>query len=105
MKALIHVASQNLLKKRFLKDVNSGTRFSSHLRYVTKIQENIAPYALKIGDRKFLIANGMDRQLVDFLGNRKSPEFSTRYFRANPTAAIKQLQKLYRSLPLEELLS
>ena len=62
MKALLQLASQGMVKKGFLKNVNKGTRFSTYLKYVTNIRENIAPYALRIGGRTWLLTKGMDRQ-------------------------------------------
>ena len=43
------------------------------------------------------ISNGMDRQLVDFLGTWKSPDASARYFRANPRAVLLLVRKFYLS--------
>ena len=104
MKALLQLASQGMVKQGFLKNVNKGTRFSTYLKNVTNIRENIAPYALRIGGRTWLLTRGMDRQLVDFLGNWKSPEASARYFRANPAAALKLLQRFYNALHSEDIL-
>ena len=103
-KALLEIANQNCVKAGFLKGVNKGTRFSNYLKQVTHIQINIAPYALRIGGRTWLLSKGLDRQLVDFFGNWKSPEASARYFRANPAAALKILRRFYGGLPIDDLL-
>ena len=47
------------------------------------------------GGRTWKLSNGMDRQLVDFLGTWKSPEASARYFRGNPSAILRMVRKFY----------
>ena len=105
MKALLGLASQGLVKKGFLKNVCTNTRLSTYLKFITNIPENVAPYAHRIGGRTWLITKGMDRQLVDYLGNWKSPEASARYFRANPAAALQILRRFYMSLRAEDIVT
>ena len=95
VRALVDISRRGLLRRRFLKSLNKGSRLTKYLKAITGIDQNIAPYALRIGGRTWLIANGMDRQFVDFLGTWKSPEASARYFRAAPREVLKFLRRFY----------
>ena len=61
------------------------------------MEQDIAPYALRIGGRTWFLANGLDRQFVDFLGTWKSPDASARYYRAAPKAVLVSLRRLNAS--------
>ena len=84
VRALVSISQQRLLKDGFVRTVGKKISLTKYLRHLTGIKTNIAPYALRIGGRTWLLARGMDRQFVDFLGTWKSPEASARYFRAAP---------------------
>ena len=79
VRKLYEISEAGLVKGKFLKDVKKGKKFSSYLSYISGVDTTIAPYALRIGGRTWLISKGMDRQFVDFLGTWKSPEASARY--------------------------
>ena len=93
--ALVDIARRGLLKKGFLKDLNKEKRLTTYLQHITGLDQYIPPYALRIGGRTWLLARGMDRQFVDFLGTWKAPEASARYFRAAPHATIHMLRQFY----------
>ena len=95
VRALVDISRRGLLKGKFLKSLNKGQRLTKYLKAITGINDNIAPYALRIGGRTWMIANGMDRQFVDFLGTWKSPEASARYFRAAPQEVMIFLRRFY----------
>ena len=98
VRALVDISRRGLLKGKFLKSLNKGQRLTKYLKAITGINDNIAPYALRIGGRTWMIANGMDRQFVDFLGTWntwKSPEASARYFRAAPREVMIFLPRFY----------
>ena len=77
VKALIQIASHPMIKKSFMKKINSGKKFARYFQYIsTTSAESFVPYALRIGGRTWLLSNGMDKQLCDFLGTWKSPEAS-----------------------------
>ena len=47
---------------------------------------------------------GLDKQFVDYLGTWASLEASARYYRANPAAVIRRLQKFYDNVTDTEVL-
>ena len=95
--ALTDIINRGLLKKGFLRPLNKKKRLTNYLQYLTGLDHYIAPYALRIGGRTWLLAEGMDRQFVDFLGTWKSPEASARYYRAAPASVLTSLQRFYFS--------
>ena len=95
--ALTDITHRGWMKKGLLKQLNKKKRFTEYLQHLTGLQNYIAPYALRIGGRTWLLSKGMDRQLVDYLGTWKSPEASARYFRAAPHAVLVLLQRFYFS--------
>ena len=95
VRALVDMSRRGLLKKRFLRSLNGGRKLTKYLQTLVGVRDNIAPYALRIGGRTWLLTKGMDRQFVDFLGRWKSPEASARYFRAAPREAIIMLRQFY----------
>ena len=84
VRALIEITVKALLKKSFLSSINGGKKFTEYLQELNGVSSSIAPYALRIGGRTWLISNGLDRQLVDYLGTWKSHEASARYYRCAP---------------------
>ena len=78
---------------------NKKKRLTNYLQYLTGLEHYIAPYALRIGGRTWLLAEGMDRQFVDFPGTWKSPEASARYYRAAPASVLASLRRFYFSKP------
>ena len=95
VRAVVDLARRRLIKKNFLKALNKGLRLTRYLKTIAGTEENIAPYALRIGGRTWLISTGMDRQFVDYLGRWKSPEASARYFRAAPREVLRFLRRFY----------
>ena len=93
--ALLDISGRGLLKRRFLKGLNRKKRLTYYLQYITGLEHYIAPYALRIGGRTWLLAQGLDRQFVDFLGTWKSPEASARYYRAAPNLVLRSLERFY----------
>ena len=93
--SLLDISGRRLLKKRFLHALNRKKRLTKYLQYITGLEQYIAPYALRIGGRTWLLANGLDRQFVDFLGTWKSPEASARYYRAAPRSVLLSLGRFY----------
>ena len=84
-----------IAEKGFLHGLNKKKKLTCYLQGITGLQQYIAPYALRIGGRTWLLANGMDRQFVDFLGTWSSPEASARYYRAAPQVVLRSLQRFY----------
>ena len=95
VRALVDMSRRRLLKEGFLRTVHKKMTLTRFLQQLTRIKVNIAPYALRIGGRTWLLAKGLDRQFVDFLGNWKSPEASARYFRAAPREVLMMLRRFY----------
>ena len=95
VRALVDLSQRGLLKKRFLKSLNGGMKLTKYLQRLVGINDYIAPYALRIGGRTWLLTKGVDRQFVDFLGRWKSPEASARYFRAAPREVLLMLRQCY----------
>ena len=77
------------------KSATASKQIQEFLKGICGTHVNIAPYALRIGGRTWLLTQGMDRQLVDFLGTWKSPEASARYYRENPDEVLRLLQRFY----------
>ena len=75
--------------------MNKKMSLTKYLQRLTALKQNIAPYALRIGGRTWLLTKGMYRQFVDFLGTWKSPEASARYFRAAPREVLLMLRRFY----------
>ena len=95
MRALVDLSHRRLITKGFLQKMNKKMTLTKYLQRLTGLKRNIAPYALRIGGRTWLLAKGLDRQFVDFLGTWKSPEASARYFRATPRQVLLMLQRFY----------
>ena len=93
--ALLVISGRGLLKKKFLNALNRKKRLTNYLQYITGLEHYIAPYALRIGGRTWLLSQGLDRQFVDFLGTWKSPEASARYYRAAPRSVLISLHRFY----------
>ena len=79
----------------FLDKVGRGMALKEYLQKLIKCKATVSPYALRIGGRTWKLSNGMDRQLVDFLGTWKIPEASARYFRGNPRAILLMVRQFY----------
>ena len=92
VKALIEITGKALLRKSFLSSINRGKKFTMYLQELNGITSSIAPYALRIGGRTWLISKGLDRQFVDYLGTWKSHEASSRYYRGSPRAVLHLLR-------------
>ena len=56
----------------------------------------ISPYALRIGGRTWYLTQGLERQLVDFLGTWVSPEASARYLAQKPRSGTENIAKVIR---------
>ena len=91
VRALVDIAQRDGVRKNFLKDLNKNRRLTRYLQNISGVEQDIAPYALRIGGRTWFLANGLDRQFVDFLGVWKSPEAAARYFRAAPKEVLRYL--------------
>ena len=98
-RTLVEVASRGIMKGEFLKQLMKGSHLSKYLQEIANTESKIAPYALRIGARTWLISQGMDRQFVDYLGTWSSPEASARYYRANPAAVLKKIRTFFKDLP------
>ena len=98
-RTLVEVASRGMMKGEFLKQLMKGSHLSKYLQEIANTESKIAPYALRIGARTWLISQGMDRQFVDYLGTWSSPEASARYYRANPAAVLKKIRTFFKDLP------
>ena len=72
-------------------------KLTEYLQFISGLDHYIAPYALGLGGRTWLLSEGTDRQYVDFLGAWKTPEASARYYRAAPQAVLVSLQRFYSS--------
>ena len=95
--ALNDLLRRGLLKKGFLKALNKEKRLTEYLQFISGLDHYIAPYALRVGGRTWLLSEGMDRQFVDFLGTWKSPDASARYHRAAHKAVLISLRRFYAS--------
>ena len=99
VRALTKVSGLNLVKNAFLKKVNRGKKFTQYLSYISGVDDEYAPYALRIGGRTWFLNHGLDRQFCDFLGVWKCPDASARYYRANPHAVLRRLRRFLFNLP------
>ena len=93
--ALLEIVEKGWMSGSAFKLVTASKQLVEFLKDICGAHVNIAPYALRIGGRTWLLTQGMDRQLVDFLGTWKSPEASARYYRANPDEVLRLLQRFY----------
>ena len=93
--ALVDLSNRGMIKQNFLHGLNKKRRLTQYLQHVSGIEQCIAPYALRIWGRTWLLTSGMDRQFVDFLGTWKSPEASARYFRAAPAEVLRSKRDFY----------
>ena len=93
--SLVAIANCRLMKNNFLKPINKKKRLTKYLQRLTSLQKYISPYAMRIGGRTWYLANGMERQLVDFLGTWKCPEASFRYYRAAPQLVLRSLTQFF----------
>ena len=95
MRALVDLSRRRLLKKGFLQKMNKKMTLTKYLQRLTGLKRNIAPYALRIGGRTWLLAKGLDRQFVDFSGNmevaRSICSIFPSYTTPSPTNASKIL--------------
>ena len=99
VRALVEITRKSLMRNSLLSSINRGQKFTKYLQELNGISSSIAPYALRIGGRTWLISNGLDRQFVDYLGTWKSHEASARYYRGAPRAVLHMLRKFYLTLP------
>ena len=98
--ALKMVISRGYFKRtKFLSSFGKGTMLNSYLKLMTEDDRTVSPHALRIGGRTWYISQGLDKQLVDFLGTWSSPEASARYYRETPATVLRILQNFYASLP------
>ena len=98
--SLAAIANRGLMKKYFLKPINKKKRLTMYLQRLTGLQQYISPYAMRIGGRTWYLANGMERQLVDFLGTWKCPEASFRYYRAAPQLVLRSMTRFFVKRPI-----
>ena len=98
VRALVGITRKSLMRKSVLSGINRGQKFTKYLQELNGISSSIAPYALRIGGRTWLISNGLDRQFVDYLGTWKSHEASARYYRERPGAVFKKITRFYVNL-------
>ena len=86
-------------RTKFLAQLGRGAKLNAYLKHISSDVGKISPYALRIGGRTWYISQGMDKQLVDFLGTWSSPEAAARYYRETPAAVLRILRRFYGSLP------
>ena len=94
-RALLEITSRSLVKTGFLRTITRKKKLTIYLQQLLQVETDVAPYALRIGGRTWMISMGLDRQFVDYLGTWKSPESSARYFRAAPGAVLRSLRRFY----------
>ena len=73
VRALLEISSQGFMKKSFLKQVDRGKKVVKYFQLISGLEEAFAPYALRLGGRTWMLNQGMERQLCDFLGTWRSP--------------------------------
>ena len=95
MRALVEVMRRHLVKKYFLKTIHRGKQFTTYLSKISGVDASYSAYALRIGRRRWLLNQGLDRQFCDFLGVWKCPDAFARYYRANPAAVLTRVRKLF----------
>ena len=95
---------RGLFKGKFLLNHGKGSILQSFLKKLVQENKKLSPYALRIGGRTWYLSMGLDKQFVDYLGTWKSSEASARYYRANPAAVIRRLQKFYDNVTDTEVL-
>ena len=95
VRALVDIAQRDRVRETFLRGLNKKRRLTKYLKNLSGVEQDIAPYALRIGGRTWFLANGLDRQFVDFLGTWKSPEASARYFRAAPREVLRYMKEFF----------
>ena len=95
VRGLIKLTAMGLVKRNFLKKVHMKNKLPKYLQELCDRNSPVATYALRIGGRTWKLTEGMDRQLVDFLGIWKSPEASPRYFRGNPRVILLMVRQFY----------
>ena len=98
-KALVDICRRGLVKDGFLRALKRKGKLQHYLMGIAGIEVKVAPYALRIGGRTWYISQGLDRQIVDYLGTWKSPDASARYYRESPQIVIRNLECFYKSLP------
>ena len=95
VRGLIKLTGLGLVRRNFLKQVHRKNILPKYLQELCDRNCPVATYALRIGGRTWKLTQGMDRQLVDFLGIWKSPEASARYFRGNPRSILLMVRQFY----------
>ena len=95
VRALIAIVNRGLVKGYFLRPVTKGKHLPKYLQQLAGSESPVAAYTLRIGGRTWKLTNGMDRQMVDYLGTWKSPEASARYFRGNPHSVLQLVRTFY----------
>ena len=56
-------------------------------------------HSLRIGGHTYFTAMGMAPDLTDYLGRRKVPRSSLRYYRASPSLTLSAIRRFFRSVP------
>ena len=102
--ALLQIIRRGLFKGKFLRNHGKGRILQSFLKKLVSENKKLSPHALRIGGRTWYLSKGIDKQFVDYLGTWASSEASARYYRANPAAVIRRLQKLYYDVTDMEVL-
>ena len=102
--ALVQIIRRGLFKGKFLRNHGKGRILQSFLKKLVQQNKKLSPHALRIGGRTWYLSKGLDKQFVDYLGTWASSEASARYYRANPAAVIRRLQKFYDNVTDTEVL-
>ena len=97
VRSMLDITGRGLVSGYFLRKLTQKKTLSGFLKNISGASSTVAPYTLRIGGRTWKLSNGMDRQLVDFLGTWKIPEASARYFRGNPRAVLLLVRRFYLS--------
>ena len=92
--------------KKILPDAFKADDLCSYMMYLAgggRISVNLAlikSHSLRIGGHTFFTAMGMAPDLTDYLGRRKVPRASLRYFRAHPSLTLTAIRCFFMSIPL-----
>ena len=102
--ALSQIIGMGLFKVKFLRNHGKGPILHAFLNKIVNDDKKVSPHALRIGGRTWYLSMDLEKQFVDYLGTWASPEASARYYRANPAAVMKRLQRFYHGLTKNEAL-
>ena len=102
--ALSQIIRRGLFRPNFLRSHGKGRVLHSFLKKIVNDDKKVSPHALRIGGRTWYLSMDLEKQFVDYLGTWASSEASARYYRANPAAVIRRLQKFYLRLTDTEAL-